>query len=258
MALGDYFSVSLDELVGREAAEDYANMPQYDTEPMQPREWVRRWRFEYRSKREIHGLPLVHIHFGDRGICHAKGIVAIGNVATGVVALGTVAVGVISLGAVSAGLLALGAVALGTVTLGGLAVGMLVLGGLAVGYLAIGGCAIGIYTVGAAAIGARVAVGEAVKAPLALGREKVGGHSFTCGQPGSYDPAAISQDAPLDRGVAGIPGKAPSNRKRKDLKSDALTKVKTPGRTAIEEIAALLGAVYTMWKISMRKTQVRP
>lgn len=174
MALGDYFSVSLDELVGREAAEDYANMPQYDTEPMQPREWVRRWRFEYRSKREIHGLPLVHIHFGDRGICHAKGIVAIGNVATGVVALGTVAVGVISLGAVSAGLLALGAVALGTVTLGGLAVGLLALGGLAVGYLAIGGCAIGIYTVGAAAIGARVAVGEAVKAPLALGREKVG------------------------------------------------------------------------------------
>ena len=65
---------------------------------------------------------------------HAKGIVAVGDIATGVVAVGGWARGVVAVGGLATGL----------VSLGGLAIGaLLALGGGAIGGLAVGGGAVG-------------------------------------------------------------------------------------------------------------------
>lgn len=109
--------------------------------------------YEYKSKRCWHGLPLVHINFGYTrygfGLRRAKGVIAIGNIATGIVALGGFSLGLVSLGGISMGLLALG----------GVAIGGLALAGCAMGIVAIGASAIGIYSLGAAAVAAQAAVG---------------------------------------------------------------------------------------------------
>ena len=66
--------------------------------------------FEYISKLNIYGIPLLHISLKRGGI--AKGIIAIGNIALGVIALGNISLGLIGIGAVSfALLLSIGAVA---------------------------------------------------------------------------------------------------------------------------------------------------
>jgi hypothetical protein len=105
--------------------------------------------FEYRSKIEIGGWPLVHICMGIDAATRrpkiARGVIAIGNVAVGGLAIGGVALGLCTLGGVSLGLFA---------AIGGCAIGMgLSLGGLAVGSVAIGGLAIGgLHAVGGQAI----------------------------------------------------------------------------------------------------------
>lgn len=177
-ALASYFHVSLDYLVaGREVA--CAPSPEYQPTASSPAPTIagsyyggslEHWHYEYRSKRTLWGLPLVHINIGPRN-CWARGIVAIGDIATGVVALGGIAAGLFSLGAVSLGLLlALGAVALGAVSIGGVALGLLAWGGIALGWLAIGGCAVGVYAAGGVAAATRVAVGSVASAPLAIGQ----------------------------------------------------------------------------------------
>ena len=156
--LAELFDLSLDELVEgpRPAKEEAA-----PEEPAGPWRWeslphsgVRALAFEYRSRRTLFGLPLVHIHLGC-GRSVATGILAIGNVARGAVAIGGVSAGLIAVGGVSAGLL---------FSLGGLAVGFLALGGLAVGYYAMGG----------AAIAANVAAGGAAVGPIAIGDAAIG------------------------------------------------------------------------------------
>ena len=161
-ALADYFGVTLDHLVrGGEA-------PSAEAAPRTAWDFPY---FEYRSRAALFGLPLVHVKLG-YGVCRARGIVAVGNVATGVVALGGLSAGLLSLGGVSVGALALGGMALGGVALGGLAIGLAALGGGAVGILAIGGMAVGRYAAGGVAYGAVMAVGDqAVSAGLALSRD---------------------------------------------------------------------------------------
>ena len=77
-----------------------------------------------RSAISIGGLPLYDIAMGPnpakgerRG--HARGIIAIGDIATGVIALGGFSFGLISLGGCSIGGLALGGFAVGGIALGG-------------------------------------------------------------------------------------------------------------------------------------------
>src|SRR5512146_1127790 len=95
--------------------------------------------YEYRSERQLFGLPLVHIVSGNRTdpvtgrLRVAKGIIAIGPLAVGGLALGGSAIGVISFGGAALGLVAVGGVAVGA---------LLALGGLAIGFVAIGGAAI--------------------------------------------------------------------------------------------------------------------
>jgi hypothetical protein len=121
-----------------------------------------------RSTKTICGLPLFDISLGPdeqageaRG--HARGIIAIGDVATGwlalggfargFVALGGAAVGVIAMGGAAVGILGIGGFALGAIALGGLSIGGIAFGGGAIGCVAVGGGAIGYYACGSGALG---------------------------------------------------------------------------------------------------------
>lgn len=187
--LSDLFGVTLDELTGREAAAGRSGCPSQEPPPF-------RWHYEYKSRRCLRGLPLVHINLG-QGPYRARGILAIGSIARGVVAIGAVSGGILSLGAVSTGLLSLGALSLGVFfSVGGISVGAIALGGLCVGILAAGGCAVGIYAVGGCAIAEKIAVGGYAQAPIAIGERARGALVFLTGEP--IPPDAVKA-AILDR-----------------------------------------------------------
>lgn len=115
--------------------------------------------YEYKSKRSLFGLPIIHINVGT-SIRKAKGIIAIGNISKGIISIGIVSLGFLSLGAVSIGLLAIGGFALGL---------LLSLGGLSIGTFAIGGLAIGIYSIGGVAIAKNIAFGGCAIGHIAIG-----------------------------------------------------------------------------------------
>ena len=108
--------------------------------------------FNYRSKINILGLPLIHIASGfdpeTRQKRIAKGVIAIGDIALGVFALGGLSLGIFTLGGLALGALALGGLAIGGIAVGGAAIGYIAVGGAAVGYYAIGGAAFGKHTLG--------------------------------------------------------------------------------------------------------------
>lgn len=118
------------------------------------------------------GMPLVAVAIGPdleknelRG--HARGLIAIGDIATGVLALGGLARGVVALGGLSLGVIAMGGLSSGIFTFGGLAIGVVAVGGCALGYVAVGGFAVGIYAIGGVAIGKYV-IGPLSKDPEAV------------------------------------------------------------------------------------------
>jgi hypothetical protein len=84
--------------------------------------------FEFRSKEEINGWPLIHINLGTNPETGRP------LVARGLVAIGNIAYGVVSIGAVAFGLVTLGGFGLGLVSLGGIAIGLIALGAFALGY----------------------------------------------------------------------------------------------------------------------------
>ena len=129
---------------------------------------------EYKSKRTLFGLPLVHIvyvdffkktgrfNFKSVPVAHgiiafgnkAKGIIAIGNFSAGFIAIGNASVGIIAIGNISAGLVSLGNIALALlITMGNFAAGLFSIGNMALGYATIGNFAAGEYAVGNLAIG---------------------------------------------------------------------------------------------------------
>ena len=75
--------------------------------------------YEYRSPRQLFGMPLVHIVSGNRldpitgRLRVAKGIIAVGPIAVGGLAIGGTAVGVVSFGGAALGLIAVGGAAVG-------------------------------------------------------------------------------------------------------------------------------------------------
>jgi hypothetical protein len=102
-------------------------------------------RWEYRSKLELLGLPLIHFRFS-RIADHrtpVKAWIAAGDFAYGLVfAFGGLAVAPISVGGIAIGLIPFGGVAIGLIALGGFAFGGWVFGGFAIGWQAYGGCAL--------------------------------------------------------------------------------------------------------------------
>ena len=167
-ALADYFGVTLDYLVrGAEAGPQAA-----PAERTVIHNYYTPYHYEYRSKCTLLGLPLVHIHLG-YGLRRARGIIAIGNVATGLVAIGGFSAGLLSIGGLGIGLLTLAGLAAGGLAVGGVAFGLLAalgggafslgaaLGGCAVSrFVAVGGAAVGQYAGGAAAFGSLLAIGQ--------------------------------------------------------------------------------------------------
>jgi hypothetical protein len=111
--------------------------------------------FEYRSKEEIGGWPLIHINIGanpetGRPLV-AKGVVAIGNIAFGIVSIGVAAFGVVTLGAFG----------LGIVSLAGFAIGIVALGAVALGYE---------FALGAAVLSPNIAIGAiGLEFPIVVG-----------------------------------------------------------------------------------------
>lgn len=120
-----------------------------------------------RSNRIYWGLPLYDIAMGPdpekgemRG--HAKGIIAIGDIATGVLALGGMARGIFAFGGIALGvLLGFGGVSIGALAFGGMAIGGIAIGGGAMRVIAIGGGAFGYYAAGGGAVGEHVISGMA-------------------------------------------------------------------------------------------------
>ncbi|MBI3876120.1 MAG: protein kinase [Verrucomicrobia bacterium] len=119
--------------------------------------------FDYKSKTELFGLPLVNICSGTDPttgrVRIAKGIIAIGDKAKGVIALGGVATGVFAFGGVAIGVFAFGGSALGVFSFGGLALALVfaigglaaapyVFAGIGIGYVAVGGMMFGVHTAG--------------------------------------------------------------------------------------------------------------
>lgn len=152
--LSRIFGVSLDELAGIERTERPGDAAQAQPEQSAPgASW--RWHYEYKSRRTLFGLPLLHINVGRGAMYRATGIVAIGLAARGVVAVGLVSLGVLAVGAVPVGLLAAGAAALGGAATGAVAVGYVAVGSLAVGKVAIGSLAIGESVTGSLTLGGR-------------------------------------------------------------------------------------------------------
>ncbi|MBE2286143.1 MAG: protein kinase [Prosthecobacter sp.] len=117
----------------------------------------RRWNpgepFEYKSKRKLCGLPVLHIVHGRHPATgkarEARGFFAFGDRAYGVFAFGGIARGIVAFGGFACGIFAIGGGAVGLMAFGGGALGLLfALGGLAVGTFSAGGLAIGIWAFG--------------------------------------------------------------------------------------------------------------
>lgn len=133
-----------------------------------------RGHYEYKSKKMIGNLPLVHINLG-RGLYRAKGIIAVGMIAQGGLAVGLVAMGGFSIGIVSLGLLALATFSFGLIALGSFAFGVISMGAIAFGIFSMGAVTFGQFAFGASAHGAQVAVGDVASGKIALGYSRAVG-----------------------------------------------------------------------------------
>ncbi len=125
----------------------------------------------YTSSATVWGMPFLSIATGPRleageRYGHARGFIALGDVATGVIALGGRATGVFAAGGFSVGVFSAGgmsiggllsaggmAVAVPGVAAGGMGVGGFGMGGFGAGFIAQGGMAIGYYARGGGAFG---------------------------------------------------------------------------------------------------------
>ena len=101
--------------------------------------------WEYRTKTELFGMPLVHIRAGDRFSVLKKPVkawIAVGERAIGgLFAMGAFTIAPLSMGGFSIGILSLGGLSAGVFAFGGISVGIWSLfGGLTMGWQALTGC----------------------------------------------------------------------------------------------------------------------
>ncbi|MDE7164145.1 MAG: helix-turn-helix domain-containing protein [Clostridiales bacterium] len=143
--------------------------------------------YEYKSKRTVRGIPLVHINFV-RGKT-AKGIVAIGFKSIGVVSIGLLSLGLLSFGLLALGFLGLGILgigffgfgsfALGFFSGGAISIGIISFGAISIGVMSCGAISIGQFAVGALAKGHYFAFGDNATAMVAIGATKADGTLYT-------------------------------------------------------------------------------
>ena len=143
--------------------------------------------YEYKSKKTLGGIPLVHINIG-RGKT-AKGIVAIGFKSVGVISIGLLSIGLLSFGLLALGFFGLGMLgigffgfgtfALGFLSGGAISIGIISFGAISVGVMSCGAISIGQFAVGALAKGHYFAFGDNATAMVALGATKADGTLYT-------------------------------------------------------------------------------
>lgn len=131
--------------------------------------------YEYKSKKELFGLPLVHINIG-KGIKKAKGIIAIGNISFGLISVGLISIGILSFGILSLALFSLAVLSIGLLlAVGAISIGIVSIGAISIGIFSIGALAIGQYAVGASAIASNIAIGDYAQATnIAIGNSTIG------------------------------------------------------------------------------------
>lgn len=173
IAISDLFGVTLDRLLkGGEPPDDIQH------KAPAPFCMTGRYAFEYKSKRIVRGLPLVHIHIGF-GFQKARGIIAVGNVATGVLSIGLIARGIVSFGILTAGLIGTGVLSLGLLlAVGAVSLGIFSVGAVAMGIFTLGAVSMGMFSVGACAVASHVAIGDHAYGHIAVGRVAKGAKTF--------------------------------------------------------------------------------
>jgi tRNA A-37 threonylcarbamoyl transferase component Bud32 len=129
--------------------------------------------FEYKSKRTLWGLPLLHVVQGPDPMTgkrrEAHGVFAFGESARGIFAFGGIARGWFAFGGIAMGGVAMGGISIGLISIGGMALALLLsLGGLSIAPLATGGVAAGWHASGGVVI-ARHGTGGVVAAYQAHG-----------------------------------------------------------------------------------------
>ena len=173
IALSEIFGVTVDSLLKKGEINYDRNNDYY--EPF----WLSRGRFyEYKSRKLLFGLPLVHVNIG-WGIKRAKGIIAIGNSATGIIAIGLLSKGILSLGLLSIGIIGLGVLSIGLLlALGSVSIGTISIGAVSLGIFSLGAVSVGKYAVGAVAAATDIAIGDHAYGHIAVGRIAEGKRAF--------------------------------------------------------------------------------
>lgn len=134
---------------------------------------IHKRKYEYKSKKMLFGIPLVHINIGFNTT--AKGMIAIGFKAKGLISFGVLSLGLLSFGVLSLGLISLGVFALGLMSFAAIALAIVSVGAIAVGIFSIGAIAIGYFSVGALAIAKYVAIGDHARGMFAIGKTYANG-----------------------------------------------------------------------------------
>ena len=125
--------------------------------------------YEYKSKKSIFGVPLVHVNLG-KGFKKAKGIIAVGNISCGIISSGFVSLGVLSCGFLSIGGISLGLISIAMLlAIGVFSLGSFSIGAISVGVFSFGAVSIGKYAFGACAIASDIAIGDYARANVAIG-----------------------------------------------------------------------------------------
>ena len=182
MTISEFFGVTADELINGKKKQEEPPVPEIPedeqtiptvipepsvtvvTEPEKPSPF----HFEYRSRAEIRGMPLVHINYG-LGDYRARGIISVGNASTGILAVGILARGLISVGIISLGLLGIGVLSLAAFAVACVGVGIISVAGIAIGVMTLGGLALGVVSIGGCAVATHVSVGGVAIAPVSVG-----------------------------------------------------------------------------------------
>jgi hypothetical protein len=140
-----------------------------------------------RARWDLAGLPFYDIAMGpdpSRGerMGHARGFIAIGDMATGVIAAGGFARGLLAVGGCAVGVLSFGGLSIGALAaFGGLAIGGIAFGGGAAGGVALGGGAVGYYACGGAAAGEYVVASNRVDAEAQRFFSEYAPSAMSCG-----------------------------------------------------------------------------
>jgi len=190
ITISEIFGVTLDNLIKDSELQD--NSQNTVATPF----WAMRGSFfEYKSKRIALGLPLVHVHIGF-GFKRAKGIIAIGNIATGIISIGLLAKGIMSFGLVSLGLIATGCLSFGLLlAVGAIAFGIFAIGAVAIGIFALGALAIGMFSFGTCTVASsHVAIGDYAYGHIAVGRTVANGVKTFFGDPFRHNFANVSAE----------------------------------------------------------------